>query len=300
VGTGGEISADECIAKAKADIACSEYVQHRSKSRANACECFIKDECCGTCVPVDTNFSHWEWNIYTTKSQTNLNCANGVKSSDNKYCCSATCKDANGVGLCMPAPALQVNFLDDSMNLTEGWASDHGAVFGVRTNPGYTTPYTSYGWNCDLRLATEDRSSEDETNYHSTVVRPDSGRCAGAVPKWRVAVPDGQQYQVDTLYSKRFSSIRGCKIQGENNTDKSGLGDDDVHWSSRLVTATNGEIALTGGTNEQCAAYAAVLIYPKTTVPSDSYCQGLPGMCCPLFVDMENRPCSQFEPPCKL
>jgi hypothetical protein len=203
----------------------------------------------------------------------------------------------------MPVPALQVSFQASAMNAPDGWAVDNGKLYGARTNTGYTTSLSSYGWNCDVQLTTEDRSSEDGTNYRSTVVKPDTGICnlGTILPEWRVTVPNGF-YQVDTLYSKPFSTHRGCKIQDVPNfdADHASLGNSDVDWVSRLVNTTNGKISLTGGTNSQCGAYAAVVIYPKDTVQSDTYCQGLPGMCCPLFIDMENRPCSRFDAPCKL
>jgi hypothetical protein len=210
-----EIKADECIAKAKADPECSEFVQHRGNGlRMDGCECFLKDPCCGTCVPVDVDFRNWEWNVYTTKPQIgDSTCLKGVKSSDGQYCCSASCVDANGVGSCMPVPGLQVSFQAAAMNAPDGWAVDNGAAFGTRTTPGYTsTLSSSYGWNCDLTLTPEDRSSEDGTNYHSTVVKPDTGICnlGTILPEWRVTVPNGF-YQVDTLYSKPFSQLRSLR-----------------------------------------------------------------------------------------
>jgi hypothetical protein len=309
VGT-NEIQADECIAKAKSDPACSEFVQHRGNGqRFDSCECVLKDPCCGSCTPVDVDFNNWEWNIYTTKKQTgDILCAKGVKSADGKYCCSESCKDANGVASCMPVPGLQVSFQDDAMNAPEGWAVDNGFRFGPRTNALYTStlsPTTTssiYGWNCDLRTTTEDRFSQDGTNYHSTQIKPDTTICAlGTVPpEWSVTVPNGF-YQVDTLYSKAFQQMTGCKIQGLNNFDvtHSRLGGTDMAWVSRVVNTTDGKISLTGGT-AACGAYAAVVIYEKANVQSDTYCQGLPGMCCPLFVDMANRPCASNDPPCKL
>jgi hypothetical protein len=305
VGT-SEIHADECIAKAKADPQCSEFVQHRGNGlRFDGCECVIKDECCGSCVPVDVDFGNWEWNVYTTKKEMgDPLCTKGVKSKDGAYCCSASCKDANGVASCMPVPGLQISFQDDAMNSPEGWAVDNGARFGARLNPGYTSAFSSaqYGWNCDLRTATEDRFSQDGTNYHSTMIRPDTAICAlGTVPpEWSILLTPGF-YQVDTLYTKQNQQMTGCKIQGVPNFDASHsrLGFSDIDWVSRLVNTTDGKIALSGG-GGGCGAYAAVVIYAKDTLQSDTYCQNLPGMCCPLFLDMANRPCSSFDPPCKM
>jgi len=297
-----DIQADECIAKAKADPECSELVQHQADNgngQPNGCECFIKDAtCCGTCVPVDYDFNSWAWSVYTTKPQVgDPQCLTGVKSADNVYCCSASCKDANGVGVCMPAPILQVSFQDAGLVAPDGWVVDNG----YKTGSPLGKP--TYGWNCDLHTATEDRSAQDGTNYHSTVVKPDTTVCGlGTVPPtWTVNVPIGF-YQVDTLYTKPFQSMRGCKVQGNPNYDNSHsqLGNSDMAWVSRIVNTTDGTINLSGGTSSQCGAYAAVVIWDKTLVPSNTYCQTLPGVCCPLFADMADRPCSAFEPPCKL
>jgi hypothetical protein len=203
----------------------------------------------------------------------------------------------------MPVPDLQVSFQDDSVNAPEGWGVDNGNLFGPRVNALYTTALSSYGWNCDLRQTTEDRDTNDGTNYHSTLVRPDTPVCnlGTILPEWRVTVPDGF-YQVDTLFTKAFSTMRGCKIQDVPNfdADHASLGNSDMEWVSRLVNTTSGKLSLTGGTGSQCGAYAAVVIYAKDKLQSDTYCQNLPGMCCPLFIDMANRPCSTFEAPCKL
>jgi len=306
IGANGDIRADECIAKAKADPECSEYVQHKGNGlNQNGCECYLKDACCGTCVPVDADFRNWEWNVYTTKPQVgDPACARGVKSADGAYCCSASCKDANGVASCMPVPALQVSFQASAMTAPDGWSVDNGDMAGPRTNlyPAPGTWGTNYGWNCALGLAVEDRTSDDGTNYHSTVVKPDSKICnLGTVsPEWHVSnVPDGF-YQVDTLYTKPFQQMGGCEIQGGINFNYKGLGSNDMSWVSRVVNTTNGKISLSGGTDDNCGAYAAVVIYPKAQVQSDTYCQSLPGMCCPLFVDMAHRPCATNDPPCKL
>jgi len=91
-------------------------------------------------------------------------------------------------------------------------------------------------------------------------------------------------------------------VQGLPNFDANHqqLGNTDMAWVSRVVNTTDGTISLSGGTGSQCGAYAAVVIYDKALVPTNTYCQTLPGQCCPLFVDMANRPCSAFEAPCKL
>jgi len=305
VGAGGDIKADECIELARRNPKCSEFVQHKGNGlKTDGCECLIADSCCGTCVPVDSDFRSWEWNIYTTKPQVgDPQCLRGVKSADGAYCCSATCKDANGVASCMPIPGLQVSFQASAMAAPDGWAVDNGDLFGPRTNL-YPSPLsTSYGWNCALGLAVEDRTSDDGTNYHSTVLKPDSQICnLGTIPpEWHVTVPNGF-YQVDTLYTKPFQQMRGCDIQDENNhnTGFTQLGSNDMAWVSRLVNTTNGKISLTGGTNDNCGAYSAVVIYPQAQVQSKQYCQSLPGMCCPLFVDMAHRPCATNNPPCKL
>jgi len=301
-----DIMADECIAKAKMDPDCTEFVQHKGNgANFDGCECLIKDPCCGICSAADSFFSNWEWNIYTTAPQPgDPQCARGVLSADNAYCCSATCKDANGVAVCMPVPGLQVSFRGLASTPPDGWAVDNGALFGPRTNPGYNSSLSpsSYGWNCDLRQSTEDRSTLVGVNFRSTVVIPDNTKCTGsAIPTWSVSVPNGN-YQVDTLYSKPFAPISGCMIQGIANYDKthSQLGFDDMAWVSRTVNTTSGTIVLSGGTNNQCGDYAAVVIWDKTKVPSSTYCQTLPGMCCPLFIDMANRPCASFEAPCKM
>jgi hypothetical protein len=203
----------------------------------------------------------------------------------------------------MPVPGLQVSFQDAAMVAPDGWTVDNGKVFGVRPpTPGYSsTLSTSWGWNCDFSLASniKDRDTSDGTNFHSTSVRPEvSTACAN--PEWSVQVPNGF-YQVDTLYSQPWQQMRACKIQGVNNFEasKASLVDGDMAWVSRLVNTTNSKLVLTGGA-PGCDGYAAVVIYPKETVPSNTYCQSLPGMCCPLFIDMQNRPCSAYEPPCKL
>jgi len=298
--------ADECIAKAKMDPECSEFVQHKGNGvNFNGCECVIKDPCCGVCSAADAFFSNWEWNIYTTTPQVgDPKCARGVLSSDNTYCCSSTCKDASGVGVCMPAPSIQISFQGLASTAPDGWAVDNGALFGPRTNPGYTSTLSSpsYGWNCDLKQSTEDRSALDGTNFRSTAVIPDNSKCTGTgVLTWSINVPNGF-YQVDTLYSKPFSPMTGCMIQGIPNYDQTHKQTqfDDMAWVTRVVNTTSGTLTLSGSTQSQCSDYAAVVIWDKTTVPSNTYCQSLPGMCCPLFVDMANRPCSSFEAPCQM
>jgi len=302
-----DIMPDECIAMASADPECSEFVMHRGNGanmNAPACSCYIKDPCCGTCVPVDVAFSNWEWNIYSTNTpRGDPTCARGVASSDNKYCCSSTCKDPNGVGSCMPKAGLQLTFQGLASVANDGWGVDNGQLLGPRTvaqTAGFTLSST-YGWNCDLTQTTTtgDRSALDGINYHSTYVIPDSNTCT-KTPVWTVNVPVGP-YQVDTFYDRPNQPIRGCKIQGLSNVDnRTTLGGDDITWVSRTVTADAGTIALSGGTSDGCSNVAAVVIYPKASVQSDTYCQKLPGMCCPLFVDMENRPCATFDPPCKM
>jgi len=204
----------------------------------------------------------------------------------------------------MPDPVVQVSFQDGAIKAPKGWQVDSGAKFGVRTGQDYPTNFTdSWGWNCDLTVANAkgDREALDGTNYHSTYVIPDTTICAlGNVdPTWTVAVPNGN-YQVDTLYTRPFASIRGCELQGVANYDSTHtqLSSNDMAWVTRRVNTTDGKISFTGGNG--CGGIAAMLIYPETTVTSESYCQNLPDMCCTLFVDMEKRPCSSFEPPCKL
>jgi len=298
------IRADECIAKAKADPECSEWVQHQD-NKNNGCECWVKDDvCCGKCVPADYDFRNWEWTIYTTKDQVDVGCVNGVKSSDNKYCCPKTCVDPNGTPVCMPAPGLQVSFQDGAIKAPPGWAVDTGAKFAVQTGQDYPSSLTNqWGWNCDLTVAQTkgDREPLDGTNYHSTYVIPDSSICGlGSVdPTWSVTVPIGN-YQVDTLYTRPFASIRGCEIQGSANYDSSHaqLNNYDMAWVSRHVNTTDGKLSFSGG--QSCGGIAAMLIYDEKSLQSQTYCQNLPDMCCTLFIDMEKRPCASFEPPCKL
>jgi len=314
-----DIRADECIAKARADPECSEFVQYQGNVKLNwweqtGCECFVKDSCCGTCVPADADFRNWEWNIYSTKTQTQTTgdpaCANGVKSLDGVYCCSASCKDKNGVASCMPRPALQVSFQSSAMNAPDGWGVDNGLKYGNRTTPGYTSTLSEYGWNCDglSQSSAKDFETADGTNYHSTYIEPDSKICVTpttVLPTWTVKVPNGD-YQVDTLYAKPWQWMTGCTIQDSKTPNYDAISHERIFsynmaWVSRTVTATSGQISLIGGTNwPQCGSYSAVVIYPKSSVPSNTYCQSLPGMCCPLFIDMENRPCSRFEAPCKI
>jgi hypothetical protein len=308
------IEADECLAKARADPQCSDVVMHRGNGQSRACECYIKAEvepCCGTCSPVDADFQtsragkFSEWNIFSVASpKPDPNCTRGVKSADGAYCCSESCKDANGVGLCMPKPALQISFQDSALVAPDGWGVDNGLLFGTRTTPGYSSNLsTNWGWSCLSNVASvnyRDRDPEDGTNFHGTTVRPGSTSCPN--PEWSVEVLPGD-YHVDTLYSDPNQNLRGCKIQGANNFEptKLNLGSSDMAWVSRVVTVNaTGKISLTGGPTTNCGGYSAVVIYPKNLVPSDTSCQALPGMCCPLFVDMEHRPCTNYEAPCKL
>jgi len=300
-----EISAEECVAKAKADSDCSEWVMHQGNSAiSRGCECYLKDPCCGKCVPVDSYFSNWQWNVFSTKKQNgDATCANGVKSADGAYCCSSSCTDASGTPVCMSRPAFQVSFQGVASANPPGWAVDNGQQLGARTTLGYTSALSSrYGWNCDLSQSSTDFNPDDGLNYHSTVIKADSAQCSlGTVPmSWTLEVPSGV-YQVDTLYSQPGSQMRGCKIQGLPNFERNSLGGSDMAWVSRVVTANNSQIVLSGASNGGCSGYTAVVVYNLTTAPTTvTPCQNLPGMCCPFFYDMENRPCASFEPPCKL
>jgi len=199
----------------------------------------------------------------------------------------------------MPQPALQVKFQASQYVPPTGWAVDDGSSFGPRTNI-YPSPagYTQYGWNCNP--AADTRSNNALGNYHNTFLRMDQGSCSNCNnPSWSVNVPNGN-YHVETLYSMPWQSMRGCTIAlaPDYSTNHKSLQSNDMEWFATDVNTTTGQLTFSGGNG--CPAVTAIAIWPETAIPTTTYCQTLPGMCCPLLIDMANRPCTQFDPPCAL
>jgi len=144
-----------------------------------------------------------------------------------------------------------------------------------------------------------DGAKDIANDYHKTYLKLDNPTC-GQTPQWTVDVPPGV-YQVDTLYAAQFQSMWGCSLQGQPAYEPGyrNTGFSDMSWVSMRVNTT-GQIQFQGGNAKGCSSISALVIYPVSTLVSTTYCQTLEGMCCPLFVDMANRPCSSFQPPCMM
>jgi len=298
------MSAAECIAKAKLEPECGEHVQHRPfVQNVNAvCECWVKtnDACCGTCKPVDYAFSNWRYSVYSVVNPIgDPLCSAGVKSADGAYCCPTKC------GTCLSRPVFEVSFQPSTMIAPPGMAVDSGSLFSTKAQLTYPQPLSSdYGWNCDLTSMAEDRDSSDGLNYRSTYVKPDFTTCGSVVPEWSVNVGSNGtlfNYEVHTLHSTRFTSVRGCKLNGRPNFDDfhPDIRDNDMAWVVRAGNSTTGKITWSGATNSNCGGISALRIYPQMGLPAVD-CQTLSGMCCPQFLEMASRPCSSFPAPCSL
>jgi len=303
------MSAAECITKAAVEPACGDHVQHRAASQNSAaiCECWIKNPCCGTCKPVEYDFrNNWRFNVYSVpKPIPDPTCQNGTASADGAHCCPKSCG-----GTCLGKPLFEISFQPSSMRppygtgLNNEMAVDSGETFRVRTTP-YPS-FTSWGWNCDLTTPpqAEDREPGDLLNFHSTFVKPDFATC-GAVAQWDLLVGangTAMPFEVHTLHSRPFTSISGCKLNGQPHFDPnhSGLGNSDMAWVVRAMSTSTGRISWSGAQNaNSCGGISAMRVYPQTENPAVD-CQTKPGICCPQFVEMASRPCSQFAAPCSL
>jgi hypothetical protein len=201
----------------------------------------------------------------------------------------------------------QVSFQSAATVAPPGWAVDNGFLFGQKNNT--VGAFDTYGWNCDLSTMADDREVLAQTaknyvgaNYRGTVIRPDINTCGNVIPEWNVVVGSNgtmQVFEVHTLYSRAQTSHRGCKLNGVLNFDngRDRTGGADIIWVVRTVNTTTGKITWSGANNNNCGDIAAMRIYAPTTNPAVD-CQTLKGQCCPQFLDMANRPCSAFPPPC--
>jgi hypothetical protein len=288
-------SAEQCIAKAATDADCSGVVQQMPGNQG-FCECWLKHSCCGECKPVDFWQSAYDTTVYATKepAAADLNCATGVRSSDDAHCCPASCGSK-----CLPRPLFQVSFQSPAQQAPLGWAKDSGATFGVRTNDYPQPGFDTYGWNCTNALGADafDREPDDDPDYHSSSIRANRMTCGG-LPKWEVAIANGN-YEVHVLHSIAYRRYSDCELEGVANTGgDTSLDDDDMLWLFKTVNVLDGRLTWSGASDNDCEGIAALRIYALEGTVSD--CRRLPGVCCPQFVSMAERPCTLFAPPCSL
>jgi len=178
-----EMSLDECAALARDDPDCSDtfmWSEFREDLRlhdSQPCVCYRKDECCGECTASDWSFWSFRHGIYKLGEPVgDPTCVNGIRSSDNKYCCPATCVNADGFPQCEPMPRWQVNFQKIDSVTPDGWWKDAGEIFGTRTGAN-----VRYGWDQALSSANlYDFYDQDGLSIYSTAVMP--GRDAPAGP----------------------------------------------------------------------------------------------------------------------
>jgi len=303
------VTAQQCVAKAQRDPQCSNIVMHDTDGD-QICQCWTNTNpaCCGTCKAVDAYFNlnptpQWHFNIYDTEFPivSDPTCATGVKSADGNFCCPKSCN------VCQNAPLFKVSFQNYTAPAPlNGWAVDSGKLFGSQSNQFPQPLSSNYGWNCDLSafagMADPTACQANNyagTNYHNTWINTQSKNCAGAVPTWTLQVganATAQFFDVHLLYSGQSF---GCTLNGfpAGNAPSNNY-QGNIIWSVLAANTTTGTLVFAAPNN--CASIDALIVFAPTPNYPGLNCQNLPGTCCPHLVDMPNRPCSTFSPPCRL
>lgn len=313
------VTSEECQALAALDSECSDTVSHRfdAASTTTYCACYTRNPCCGQCSPHVKNRDDYRWITYNVQrggkdtageTPAGTDCSGGVKSSDGKRCCPASCKDATGKAVCAPEPVARIAFVPAGgvVSVPAGHVADNGATFGARNG-------LEYGWigacpqSANILDVTDlNRDVSNKTNAFGLAwaVYPDkSATCTGGKAVWELTVPNGQYYV--ELFSHSYTTtadLSGCTIEGMA-VGGGTLGSRQPKTTKFTALVGDGKLTIEGSTTGKCTHINTITVYERTAAEASGLlgttdCQNLPGVCCATYSASAERPCATHPAPC--
>mmetsp|Transcript_7216 Transcript_7216/g.8152 ORF Transcript_7216/g.8152 Transcript_7216/m.8152 type:complete len:1138 (-) Transcript_7216:198-3611(-) len=282
------VTMEECVHMVKHDEDCSDTFMFDVVNE-EGCICYRNNDCCGECTPSDYKSRAWGMNIFSVGKMegevADPTCANGVRSSDNSLCCSASCVNSLGNPQCNHEAEIKINFQPGNMVDIDGWLSDGGSAFADNVDGSGL----DYGWrNCRVEVV-RDLDPDWVGNVAGTGVN--LPRCGA---DWEIALPNGF-YAVATLHfftrnmDNSECTIEGLALAGEERADgNTGT------WAYGVVEVKDGFLTFAGRPNG-CNWINAIKIWAGKDLVDLP--QSMPGTC-EYNEGLEERPCNMFSAPC--
>ena len=147
----------------------------------------------------------------------------------------------------------KIMFLPPGRPVADGYLSDHGEVFGKRTNG------LQYGWSGDATKGVDDRTADKfpsrpavkaKDRRYETLCHMDFKNYVKDPVTWEIAVPNGKyQVHLSAGDSKYFDSVYAINVEGVLTVD--GIPDSDHRWfeGTKVVTVKDGRLTVSGHPN---------------------------------------------------